>query len=243
MPVNGYSQPIGWPMAGWTPRPPPPRTPIEGRCVRLEPLDPDRHADDLYAAYAEAPDGRDWTYLSVERFDDAAAYRGFVTAQAASDDPLHHAIIDLTSGRPVGTGALMRVDRNNGVIEVGHIAFAPRLQATTGGTEAIYLFMSRVFDELGYRRFEWKCDALNAPSRRAALRFGFVFEGIFRQAVVTKGRNRDTAWYSMTDRDWPDVKAALTLWLEPANFDEGGRQIRSLDVVRAGLRPSADEQP
>ena len=203
-----------------------------GPRVRLEPLDADRHGGDLFDAYGEAPDGRDWTYLSVERLDDRDAYLAFVKGQAASEDPRHHAIVETASGRAVGTAALMRIDRANGVIEVGHIAFSPRLKRTAAATEAIFLLMCRVFDELGYRRFEWKCDSLNAPSRRAALRYGFAFEGLFRQALVTKGRNRDTAWYAMIDEDWPRIKAAFTRWLDPSNFDAAGRQLRSLEACQ-----------
>ena len=230
MPENAHGQPIGAPVDGWVTRPLPPRTTMTGRRVRLEPLDPARHAQDLFTAYAAAADGRDWTYLFAERMDDFSAYRAFVAAQAASEDPMHHAIIELASGRAVGSAALMRIDRANGVIEVGHIAFAPQLKRTAAGTEAIYLLMARVFDELGYRRFEWKCDSLNAPSRRAALRYGFEFEGVFRQAIVTKGRNRDTAWYAVIDKDWPKIKAAFARWLDPANFDGTGRQIEPLAV-------------
>ena len=236
MPDNAYGQPIGTPVDGWTTRSHPPRTSIEGRFVRIEPVDPERHGSDLFAAYAEAADGRDWTYLSVDRFDDAHAYLAFLTAQGLSDDPLHYAIIDRASGCAVGTAALMRIDPANGVIEVGHITFSPRLKRTAAGTEALYLLMCRAFDELGYRRFEWKCDSLNAPSREAANRYGFEFEGIFRQAIVTKGRNRDTAWYAITDRDWPRLKAGFVLWLGRENFDRNDRQIRSL----ADCRKAAD---
>lgn len=170
--------------------------------------------------------------MSVERFDDFDAYRAFLAGQAASVDPLHHAIVDYDSGKPGGTAALLRSDPANGVIEVGHIAFAARLQRTRAGTEALYLLMRLVFDDLGYRRFEWKCDSLNERSRRAALRYGFTFEGIFRQALVTKGRNRDTAWFAMIDKDWPPVRAAVESWLSPGNFYAEGTQKRSLASFR-----------
>lgn len=232
MPTNVYGQDIGAAVENWTPRQPPSSAPMQGRLCRLEHLDPERHADALYAAYAAAPDGRDWTYMAVERFADRAAYQTFITAQAASTDPLHYAILDRAGERPLGTASLMRIDPANGVIEVGHIAFAPDLQRTPAGSEALYLIMCRVFDELGYRRLEWKCDALNAPSRRAALRYGFVFEGVFRQALVTKGRNRDTAWFSIIDRDWPAARKAFETWLSPSNFDENGRQRRTLASCR-----------
>ena len=233
MPINVHGQTIGEPLEGWVRRPPPPRAPLIGRFCHLEPLNASRHADGLFAAYREAPDGRDWTYLPVERFDEIAEYRTFVATQADSVDPLHHAIVERASGQAVGTAALMRIDTANGVIEVGHIAFAPRLQRTPAGNEALFLLMRRVFDELGYRRLEWKCDSLNEPSRRAAARYGFEFEGIFRQAIVTKGRNRDTAWYALTDGDWPGVREALQNWLSPSNFSRNGAQKRSLASFRS----------
>ena len=152
---------------------------------------------------------------------------------ASTAGPVFHAIVDLATGKAAGVAALMRIDRCHGVIEVGHINFAPRLQRTREATEAIFLMMARAFDELGYRRFEWKCDNLNAPSRAAALRFGFTFEGIFRQAIVYKGRSRDTAWYSIIDREWPAIKAAYEAWLDPANFDAEGRQRRRLQDLRS----------
>jgi RimJ/RimL family protein N-acetyltransferase len=196
-------------------------------------LDADRHAAGLYAAYAEAPDGRDWTYLFVDPFADVAGYTTYVREVAGLDDPLHHAIVDAEMGSPVGTAALMRIDRASGVMEVGAITYSPRLKRTRAGTEAMFLLMRRAFDELGYRRYEWKCDALNAPSRRAADRYGFRFEGIFRQAVVTKGRSRDTAWYSIIDAEWPKLRSAFEAWLSPSNFDVTGNQRQSLSALRA----------
>ena len=230
MPVNAHGQPVGAAVPGWHPRQQPTRTPLQGRFCRLEPLDP-AHADDLFAAYCEAPDGRDWTYLPVEQFEDRAAYRAFVAGQARSSDPLHFAI--LVDGKAVGAAALMRIEPASGVVEVGHIAFSPRLQRTPAGTEALFLLMRRVFDELGYRRLEWKCDSLNEPSRRAALRYGFSYEGLFRQAIVTKGRNRDTAWFSMLDTEWPRLRTSFEAWLSAGNFDAQGAQKRSLAACRA----------
>jgi RimJ/RimL family protein N-acetyltransferase len=150
-----------------------------------------------------------------------------------SSDPLHHAVIDAATAKPAGTAALMRIDPDNGVIEVGAIIYSRRLQRSRAGTEAMFLLMRRAFDQLGYRRYEWKCDSLNAPSRRAAERYGFRFEGIFRQAWVYKGRNRDTAWLSITDREWPAIRRAFEQWLSPENFDPEGRQRRSLSALRA----------
>lgn len=225
---NEFDQPIGPALPNWIPRAQPPRTPIAGRFCTLEPVDPARHARDLHEAFHDAPDGRDWTYLASERFETLEAYTAYLANAATQADPLHHAVIDHATGRAVGTLALMRIDAGNGVIEVGHVAYSPRLKRTPMGTEAQYLLMRRVFDELGYRRYEWKCDSFNAPSRRAAARYGFQFEGIFRQAVVVKGRSRDTAWFSMLDHEWQRLRPAYEAWLSPANFDDEGRQ-------RAGL--------
>ena len=224
--LNAFGQPVGAPLPDWTPRPLPPRRTLEGRTCLLRPLDPERDAADLHAAFSLAPDGRDWTYLMVERFDpaDAAGYRAYAERLAASSDPLQFAVVDRASGRAVGTLALMRIDPANGVIEVGSVAFSPAMQRTVLSTEAQFLLMKFVFDELGYRRYEWKCDSHNAPSRRAAARLGFQFEGVFRQAVVTKGRNRDTAWFSIIDAEWPARRAAFERWLSPGNFDGQGRQ-------------------
>lgn len=229
-------QPIGYPVPGWRARPRPPRTPLEGRLSRLEPLDPDRHAADLHAGNCQAGDPRDWTYLSYGPFETLDAYRAWADQATGNDDPLFYTIVDRPSGRAVGVASLMRIDPVNGVIEVGHIKYAPALRRTTTATEAMYLLMRRVFDELGYRRYEWKCDALNAPSRAAATRLGFVFEGIFRQAVVYKGRNRDTAWFSIIDREWPALKLASEQWLARENFDAQGRQRRRLGDLIAEAR-------
>ena len=203
-----------------------------GRYCRVEPVEVERHTAGLFEAYAAAPDGRDWTYLFADRPADLPAFRTYLSAAAASDDPLHFTIVDLATGKAVGTAALMRIEPVHGVIEVGSIAYSPRLKQTRAGTEAMYLMMRRAFDELGYRRYEWKCDSLNAPSRAAAHRLGFTFEGIFRQAIVYKNRNRDTAWYSIIDTEWPQLRAAFEGWLAPGNFDANGRQRRSLSAIR-----------
>lgn len=223
--LNEFSQPIGAPVPDWTPRERPPRTPIEGRLCRIEPLDADRHGPSLWRSFSMAPDTRDWTYMAnAEPLTDEARLYAYLARNAASEDALHHAIVDVASNEAIGTFALMRIDCANGVIEVGHVAYSPRLQRTTMATEAMYLLMRRVFDELGYRRFEWKCDSLNAPSRAAARRYGFQYEGCFRQAIVYKGRSRDTAWFSIIAREWPAIKAAFERWLAPDNFDADGRQ-------------------
>ncbi len=229
---NVYGQPIGPAVDGWSARPRPSRIELAGRYCRLEPVSRDRHADDLFRAYMEVPDNRDWTYLSVERPETVEELHTYMRKLELSEDPLHFAIIEALNGTAVGTAALMRIEPAHGVIEVGAIAFSPRLKKTRAATESMYLLMRYAFDELGYRRYEWKCDTLNAPSRAAAARYGFTFEGIFRNAIVYKGRSRDTAWHSITTAEWPAVRAAFEAWLEPANFDEHGVQKRRLGELR-----------
>jgi RimJ/RimL family protein N-acetyltransferase len=224
---NELGQPIGFPLPGWRKPAAPPRSAMIGRYCRVEPLDPERHADDLFRANALDRDGRGWTYLPYGPFADLAAYRAWMDATCRGDDPLFHAIVDPAGGKPIGVASYLRIDCNSGSIEVGHLRFSPRLQRSPASTEAMYLMMKRAF-ELGYRRYEWKCDALNAPSRAAAERLGFVFEGIFRQAWVYKGRNRDTAWLSILDGEWPRLDAGFTRWLDPGNFDAAGKQRRRL---------------
>ena len=233
MPVNVLGQPIGAPLGTWQPPPPPPHEPMAGRYCRLEPLNAEFHAADLHRANGEDVSGAMWTYLSYGPFDSFEAYASWMRPLSRTADPLFFAVVDMAKGKAAGVASYLRVDPANGSIEVGHIAYAPSLQRTRAGTEAMYLMMRRAF-ELGYRRYEWKCDALNAPSRTAAARLGFSFEGVFRQAMVNKGRNRDTAWYSIVDGEWPRLRAAFERWLEPANFDEAGRQRSSLHSLAAG---------
>jgi RimJ/RimL family protein N-acetyltransferase len=221
-------QATGTPLPDWTAPPRPPRAPMHGRFCRVEPLEPARHADDLFAANALDRGGRNWTYLFQEPFPDVQSYRAWLTQVAQADDPLFHAIVDSHTRKAVGVATFMRIDPTHGVIEVGNINYSPLLQRTPAATEAMFLMMRRVFDELGYRRYEWKCDSLNAPSRAAALRLGFQYEGLFRQAVVYKQRNRDTAWFSIIDSEWPRLKEAYQHWLAAANFDPQGRQVRTL---------------
>lgn len=220
---NALGQPIGLPLPGWTPPPAPPRTPMEGRYCRLEPLDAAQHAAELYAANAEAADERTWTYLSFNPFATYAEYAAWVAEASEMEDPLFFAIRDRETGSAAGVASYLRIFPASGSIEVGQIHYSPRLQRTRAATEAMYLMMERAF-ALGYRRYEWKCDALNAPSRRAAQRLGLSYEGIFRQALVYKGRNRDTAWYAAIDQEWPELQAAFRQWLAPENFDAEGRQ-------------------
>jgi RimJ/RimL family protein N-acetyltransferase len=202
-----------------------------GRFCRIEPLDVKKHAEQLYSANSDDTDGQNWTYLSVDPPKGFPEYLRWLDNVAALDDPIFHAIADTESNFAVGVASFMRIDVMSGVIEVGHINFSPRLKQTRAATESMYLMMKRVFDELGYRRYEWKCDSLNTPSRAAAERYGFQFEGVFRQAVVYKGRNRDTAWYSIIDRDWPAIKTAFECWLNDDNFDLQGRQRSHLSIL------------
>jgi RimJ/RimL family protein N-acetyltransferase len=231
--LNEFGLPIGFPVPGWTPRPLLPRTPMTGRFCRVEPVDVERHAADLHEANLEG-DGRNWSYLFNGPFTDFDEYRAWLAKMTAGSDPMFHAIVDARSGKAVGVAAYLRIEPAHGVIEVGHINYSPRLQGTAAATEAMYLMMRRVFDELGYRRYEWKCDNLNAPSHAAARRLGFTFEGVFRQAIVYKERNRDSAWYSILDSEWPALKAAFERWLAPSNFDDAGRQRASLSAFRQG---------
>jgi len=230
---NAYGQPVGHPLPNWSRRRLPDGVPLVGRYCRLEKLDADRHAEELYAAFGEAPDGRDWTYLSIGPFADFAAYKEYVRQATKGIDPVHYAIIDGATNRPVGSSALMRIDPDNGTMEVGWVSFSTRLKRSTVATEAMYLLMRHAFDDLGYRRYEWKCDSLNAPSRRAAERLGFRYEGTFRNAMVYKGRSRDTAWFSIIDSEWPAVRKAFEAWLAPENFAEEGKQRRSLSDLRS----------
>lgn len=231
--LNAFGQPVGLPLPGWTPPPRPTATLLEGRYCRLERLHADRHAAGLYAAVAaDNREDRSWTYLTFGPFADARAHESWVRESAAKTDPWFYAIIDETSGAASGIASYMRIAPESGCIEVGSIHYSPRLARTRAATEAMYLMMAHAF-ALGYRRYEWKCDALNAPSRRAAERLGFRYEGIFRQATVYKGRNRDTAWYAITDGDWPQVRAALEAWLARGNFDLDGTQRKRLSGALA----------
>ena len=232
--LNALGQHLGFPVDGWTPPPRPPLDPMTGRTCRVEPLDVARHAADLHAANLLDADGRNWTYLPYGPFETLDDYKAWLTSIAGKADPQFHTIVAMGSDPQfgsdpiaVGVASYLRIDPAAGSIEVGHINYSPRLQRTVASTEAMYLMMRRAF-ELGYRRYEWKCNALNTPSRTAAQRLGFSYEGVFRQATVVKGRNRDTAWYAMIDREWPAIDQAFRRWLDPSNFDAAGRQRTSL---------------
>jgi RimJ/RimL family protein N-acetyltransferase len=232
---NELGQPIGFPLPQWTACSRPPRSAMEGRFCIVEPIEPVRHAAELHAANSLDREGRNWTYLPYGPFGRLEEYRLWLDRASAGDDPLVHAVIERSSGRAVGVASYMRIDPAAGVIEVGGINYAPPLQRTPAATEAMYLMMRRVFDDLCYRRYEWKCDALNAPSRAAALRLGFQYEGTFRQATIYKARNRDTCWFSILDSEWLALKARFERWLDPANFDAQARQRRNL---ASGIEPA-----
>ncbi|MFI5014248.1 MAG: GNAT family N-acetyltransferase [Hyphomicrobiales bacterium] len=212
----------------------PERRVLQGRFGRLEPLDEAKHGESLW----QAVKGADamWTYLGYGPWPSEASFRAWLKERQALTDPLYYAVVDGKSRRALGCVTLMRVDQPNGSIETGHIFFSPALQKTPLATEAVFLEAKHVFDDLGYRRFEWKCDNANEPSRRAAGRFGFVFEGIFRQHMINKGRNRDTAWFSIVDGEWPARKQAFERFLSPGNFDAQGKQKQSLSSIN-GVRP------
>ena len=210
---------LGQALPGWQPCPLPSTSRMSGRSVHLDPLDADRHAADLFAALQ----GHDalWDYMAVGPFADAAAHAAWVRGVQGKADPVFFAICDAQTGKAMGLASYLRIDPANGVIEVGNITLSPALQRSVAATEAMHLMMARAF-AIGYRRYKWKCNALNLPSRRAAQRLGFSFEGVFRNHMVIKGRNRDTAWFSITDAEWPGIRATHGTWLAPGNFDAGG---------------------
>lgn len=225
--TNEYDQPIGDALNNWRSCPTPQRGVLTGRSCRLEPLAA-AHFDALYDAWAQAEDGRDWTYLAVARPASRQACRAWLTTLTASEDPLFFTVVDRAQEQAVGTVALMRLDPANGVAEIGWVNWSRAMRRSHLGTEAIALLLGYLFDTLGYRRCEWKCDSLNNPSRQAAIRLGFRYEGTFRQAIVTKGRNRDTSWFAVIDPDWPALRAAYDAWLADENLDADGGQRRAL---------------
>ncbi|HWE60227.1 MAG TPA: GNAT family protein [Chloroflexota bacterium] len=233
-----HGEPIAWTAARV-----PAHAVLAGATVRLEPVNPHRHGKDLFAAARDGRDPQLWDYMSVGPFADEQAFAAWLATTVTSTDPLFFTVVDARTERASGMASYLRITPANGVIEIGNIWFGPDLQRTRQATEAIFLLARHVFDDLGYRRLEWKCNALNRRSRQAAERFGFSYEGIFRQHMVVKGRNRDTAWFAMLDRDWPLIRAAFEAWLAPENVDSDGRQRRSLRTIRAAIAQGTSGLP
>ena len=233
------SEPTFGPVLGWHPVARPEPTVLEGRHVRLRPLDALADAEALYAeSHPPAADPGHWAYLPGGPYREVAEYRQALVIDQRSEDPLFFTLVSPADERPVGVASYLRITPAHGTIEIGHIWFGASLRRSTAGTEAIYLLAAHAFDELGYRRLEWKCNALNQSSRRAAERFGFAFEGVFRHHMVVKDRNRDTAWYAITDDEWPGIRDAFEAWMSPENFDDAGRQRRRLGELTAAARHS-----
>jgi RimJ/RimL family protein N-acetyltransferase len=223
------------------PRPQP--TVLSGRVVTLQPFDRPRHAEALYQATHGLKKDDQWRYMSEGPFASRSEFDAAFDTKAGSTDPLFFAIVENARGVAVGQASYLRIEPRHRVIEVGNIIFTPALQRSIGATEAMYLMARHAFEDLGYRRYEWKCNALNEPSRRAALRLGFGFEGIFRQHMIIKGRNRDTAWFAMLDSEWPSRRANLERWLAPSNFDASGNQILSLSNLNGDVSRKASSAP
>lgn len=228
MKINELGQPIGDALPNFKPGDLPKMERLEGRYVIVECLSKDKHGADLYEVYGPDSPADMWTYLFQNPVQSQEEWLALLDQMLTAQDRFYYAIVDKESGKALGTFALMRINRGSRVIEVGSVTYSPQLKRTRLATEAQYLLARYVFEELEYRRYEWKCDALNQPSRYAAERLGFIYEGTFRQAVVYKGRNRDTDWLAMIDKDWPAVKIRLEKWLSPDNFDENGQQIKAL---------------
>jgi len=239
--LNPFNQPIGLDVPNWQAAVAPDQSPLQGRYCRLVALDPS-HSADLFEAFSSGDTDGLWTYMPVGPFETLLDLQEWVTGASISQDPLFYALIEQSTGKAVGVASYLRITPAQGVIEVGFISFSPRLQRTTVATEVMFLMMQYAFNTLGNRRYEWKCDALNAPSRAAAQRYGFTYDGLFKQAMIYKGRNRDTAWYSILDGDWPAIERGFTTWLDPANFDADGQQKQRLaDLITAQGGASAPQ--
>ncbi|MFS8183835.1 GNAT family N-acetyltransferase [Pseudovibrio denitrificans] len=230
---NELGQVVGDDMSDWTSAKQPTDETMVGHFCRLERLDPAKHAEDLYEAFSVDTEGRNWTYLDEGPFPDFKSFEAYVKELATGNDPFAFAIIEQEGGKALGIASYMNIVPETGSIEVGHIHFSPLLQRKCGGTEAMFLMMQRVFDKWGYRRYEWRCNALNKVSRKAAVRLGFSYEGTLRQASVVKGKNLDTAWFSVLDSEWPVLRASFEKWLSPANFKEDGARIKTLSELIA----------
>lgn len=230
MNVNNLGQPIGFDLTHWQGCRRPNRTSLLGKYCDLVPMEPERHSKDLFESFAQDSSNKNWTYLLSEPPRNLADFNQWLLESCCTPDPLFYSVMDKAKRKAIGMASLMRIDPKFGVIEVGNIHFSPQLQKTPLATEAMYLLMKHVFDELGYRRYEWKCDSFNEPSKKAAERLGFTFEGVFRQALVYKNRNRDTSWFSILDTEWPKLKKAFEQWLVADNFQKNGQQIQRLQA-------------
>ena len=226
--TNQLNFPVGESISNWTNRQLPPHTAMIGKYCLVDKLNIEKHSEKLFNAFVKDNSNKDWVYLPYGPFKSKEKFFEWLQMYCMSNDPLFHTIIDKTNNKPIGMASYLRINPKDGVIEVGHIHYSPLMQRQLIGTEAMYLMMKRVFDELGYRRYEWKCDSLNKRSCESALRFGFKFEGIFKQLTIYKGRNRDTAWFAIIDKDWPRVKQNYERWLDESNFNDDGRQKLSL---------------
>ncbi len=231
--LNHFGQPIGDEVPEWQPRPLPERTTLEGQYCYLEPLDVSKHSESLFDAWHSIDDDRDWTYFSIDRPATQHECDTYITKISSLKDPLYFAVIDKATQHAIGGVSLMRIDAANGVAEIGWVNWSPLMKRSRFGTEAIYLLLSYLFDSLGYRRCEWKCNSLNDASNLAARRLGFQYEGTFRQALLTKGHNRDTCWYSIIDQEWQPIKTAFNQWLSSENFSADGQQKQKLESFRS----------
>lgn len=230
--LNHFGQPVGDEVSGWQTRPLPERHILEGSYCNLEPLSVSKHSESLFNAWHSIDDDRDWTYFSIDRPATQQACDAYIAKISSLQDPLYFAVIDKTTLRAIGGVSLMRIDPVNGVAEIGWVNWSPLMKRSRFGTEAISLLLAYLFDKLGYRRCEWKCNSLNDASNLAAKRLGFQFEGTFRQAMLTKGNNRNTCWYSIIDSEWAPVKSAFQQWLSTENFTSEGVQKRRLESFR-----------
>ena len=238
--TNELGLTVGFEVKNWHGAASPSNRVLAGVHCRCEPLDLEAHSEGLFAAYRQDREGSIWVYLPYGPFETLEQYRTWMQGACFNGDPLYYAIIDNQTDQPVGVTSYLRIKPDAGSIEVGHINFSPALQSTIAATEAMYLMMQNAFD-MGYRRYEWKCNALNEKSCNAALRLGFTYEGIFRQMLVVKGQNRDTAWYSLLDREWPAIQKIYQAWLCPDNFDDAGMQKQSLSVLTRNTLASLHE--
>ncbi|NMP25994.1 GNAT family N-acetyltransferase [Rahnella sp. SAP-1] len=230
--INHFGQPVGDELANNQPRKRPERRTLEGHYCQLEPLDCDKHSESLFTAWHSIDDERDWTYFSINRPATQADCNSYISHISRLEDPLYFAVVDQRTRRAIGGVSLMRIDAVNGVAEIGWVNWSPLMKRSRFGTEAIFLLLSYLFDTLDYRRCEWKCHSLNEASNLAARRFGFQYEGTFRQALISKGLNRDTCWYSMLDHEWPAIKTAFQQWLGEENFDADGIQKQKLEAFQ-----------